>query len=351
MTSPPSLRRPLHGSAPEVERLLKSWLFDETSPALTVRTSGSTGGPKDVALSAAALRASATATLQRIGGPGQWVLALPPHYVAGLQVITRSVLAGTSPVVLEDHPDLSAATAALTGDRRYLAVVPTQLHRWMQNDVDIKALTEYDAVLVGGSAARPALLAEALERGVRVITTYGMSETCGGCVYDGWPLDGVAVALGSAGEVRIAGPVLFDGYVDRPDLTAEVLRDGWLHTPDLARFDADGRLVLLGRADDVVISGGVNVVLADVEARLAQMGSVDHVAVTSRPDPEWGATVVALVVSKHPPDLGEVRDFVAVQHPRSWAPRELIVVEALPLLESGKVDRQRLPQLLDVADT
>ena len=317
---------------------------------MTVRTSGSTGGPKDVALSVAAVRASAKATLQRIGGAGQWVLALPPHYVAGLQVITRSVLAETTPVVLDDHPDLAAATTALTGDRRYLAIVPTQLHRWMQRDDDVNALRQYDTVLLGGSAAGPELVAEARERGVRVVTTYGMSETCGGCVYDGLPLDGVAVALGSEREVRIAGPVLFDGYVDRPDLTSEVMQDGWLHTPDLGRLDADGRLVLLGRVDDVVISGGVNVVLQAVEARLTQMSGVDRVAVTSRADPEWGATVVAVVVAPHPPDLDAVRDFVAETHPRSWAPRELVVVDALPLLESGKVDRQRLPHLLDSSD-
>jgi O-succinylbenzoic acid--CoA ligase len=330
---------------------VRAWLFDQASSPLTVRSSGSTGGPKDVALSAAAVRASAAATLQRIGGPGQWVLALPPHYVAGLQVITRSVLAGTSPVVLDDHRDLAAATAALTGERRYLSIVPTQLHRWMQSDADVSALKQYDAVLLGGSAARPSLVADATRRGVRLITTYGMSETCGGCVYDGWPLDGVAVALGPAGELRIAGSVLFDGYVNRPDLTAEVVRDGWLHTPDLGRFDHDGRLVLLGRADDVVISGGVNVVLPEVEARLAGMNGVDQVAVTSRPDAEWGALVVAVVVSDRPPGLAELRDFVAAEHPRSWAPRELVVVDALPLLESGKIDRQRLPHLLDSSDS
>jgi o-succinylbenzoate---CoA ligase len=350
VTSPPS-PHPVQGSPREVEQLLQGWLLEDAPPALTVRTSGSTGGPKDVALSAAAVRASAAATLRRLGGPGQWVLALPARYVAGLQVITRSVLAETSPVVLDDHADLTDATAALTGERRYLAIVPTQLHRWMQIDTDVKALTQYDAVLMGGSAPRTALLDEALERGVQVVTTYGMSETCGGCVYDGWPLDGVAVALGSGGEVRIAGPVLFDGYVDRPDLTAEVLQDGWLRTPDLGRFDTDGKLVVLGRADEVVISGGVNVALPVVEARLAQMRGVDQVAVTSRPDPEWGATVVALVVSQHPPGLDAVRDFVAETHPRSWAPRGLVVVDALPLLESGKVDRQTLPLLLDSSDS
>jgi O-succinylbenzoic acid--CoA ligase len=312
---------------------------------VVVRTSGSTGEPKQVALSSSALLSSATATLDRLGGPGSWVQALPAYYVAGLQVIVRSHLAGVSPVVLSEHADLTRATAALTGDRRYLAVVPTQLYRWMSSPPDVEALRRYDAVLVGGGAADPLLVERARDGGVAVVTTYGMSETCGGCVYDGVALDKVAVALGADGRIRLTGPMLFDGYVGDPELTAEVLRDGWLYTPDLGRFDADGRLEVLGRADDVVTSGGVSISLVAVERRIAAMAEVATCAVVAEPDAEWGSRLVAFVVPEAGgtgPTLAQVRDFVAAAHPRAWAPRELVVRDRLPLLESGKVDRRSL---------
>lgn len=373
--------RPVAGAPDDIERLLRPFLdvgldggIDGASHGpdvarLVVQTSGSTGDAKQVALSARALRASAAATLARLGGAGQWVLALPAHYVAGLQVLTRSLLSGTSAVRLGDHADLASAVGVMTSGRRYLAAVPTQLYRWLADASDAAALATLDAVLLGGGAAHAELLTKARDRGVHVVTTYGMSETCGGCVYDGIALDGVAVALGSAGEIRLAGPVLFDGYVDQPDLTASVLRDGWLHTPDLGRFDTDGRLVVVGRADDVVVSGGVNVSLSAVETCLQAMSGVGQVAVTSRPDPEWGTTVVAVVASAASsavavtqranagaavptavPSLAAVRNFVAAKHPRSWAPREVVVVDALPMLNSGKVDRKRLTALLDSSD-
>jgi O-succinylbenzoic acid--CoA ligase len=303
-----------------------------------------------VLLSAAAVRASATATLARMGGPGQWVLALPPRYVAGLQVITRSVIAGTSPVLLDEHLDLAAATEALTGQRRYIALVPTQLYRMLRSPREVEALSSYDCVLLGGSAAPLPLLTDARDAGVCVVTTYGMSETCGGCVYDGMALDGVAVAVDADSAIRLGGPVLFDGYAGEPDLTARVLRDGWFHTSDLGRLDDDGRLVVLGRSDDVVVSGGVNVSLAAVEARLRAMPGVGHAAVTSRPDVEWGAEVVAVVeAGAGRPDIDAVREFVAAELPRTWAPRHLLVVASLPMLDSGKVDRQRLSGLVEEA--
>jgi O-succinylbenzoic acid--CoA ligase len=330
--------------------LVREWLDQPEPEPLAVRTSGSTGEPKLVLLSAAAMRASATATAARLDGHGQWVLALPPHHVAGLQVLVRSVLAGTTPVLLDEHPDLPAATRALTHDRRLLAIVPTQLHRWLDHPPAVDALRTYRAVLVGGAGCPPRLLERAREAGMRVVTTYGMSETAGGCVYDGIALDGVGVALGAHGEIRLAGPMLMDGYQGRPDLTAQVLRDGWFHTPDLGRFDADGRLEVLGRGDDVVVSGGENVPLPAVERRMAEMPGLDQVAVVAVPDPEWGSEVVAVVSGgAGAPDLPAVRDFVAAEHPRSWAPRRLVVLEALPMLESGKPDRVALRRTAEAA--
>jgi O-succinylbenzoic acid--CoA ligase len=331
-----------------VQRLLDDWLATADAPPLIVRTSGSTGEPKDVLLSAAALRASAAATAARLGGDGQWLLALPVHYVAGLQVVIRSRLAGAEPVVLAEHADLASAVRSMTHARRYLSLVPTQLHRALADPAQTEALASLDAVLLGGSAARSDLIDRCWSVGITVVTTYGMSETCGGCVYDGWPLDGVSVRLDADGRVEISGPVLFDGYAGEPQRTAEVLRDGWLRTPDIGHHDDGGRLVIDGRADDVAISGGLNIPLGAVERRLAEHPSIEEAAVVALPDPEWGASLVAIVVIRPGASISleEVRDFVGDAQPRTWAPRRLLPVESLPMLESGKLDRLRLRALL-----
>ena len=151
------------------------------------------------------------------------------------------------------------AAALMTGDRRYVSLVPTQLHRMLDDRSATDALTTFSTVLVGGAAVPSSLRRRAAQAGVRVVATYGMSETCGGCVYDGVPLDGVGVVVGRDGRIRIGGPVLFDGYDGEPELTEAVMDDGWFVTQDLGRLDDDGRLQVLGRLDEVVLSGGVNV--------------------------------------------------------------------------------------------
>lgn len=340
---------PVSGSPREVEELVAGWLDEKSPPPLSVRTSGTTGEPKDVLLSAAAMRASAKSALKRLGGPGQWLLAVPAHHVAGLQVLVRSRLAASSPVILGEHADLPTAARALTRGPRYVSLVPTQLHRYLQDPAATQALSGFDAVLLGGAAASPGLLRRARDHAVRVVTTYGMSETCGGCVYDGQPLDAVRVAINDDGLIRLAGPVLFDGYSGQPDLTAEALRDGWLHTSDLGRFSASRRLEVLGRADDTIVSGGVNVNLTAVEHRVIAMPGVAQCAAVGVPDPEWGSRVVAVVVAMseaQPPDLTSIRDWVAAELPRTWAPREVAVLDQLPLLTSGKADRVTVTQML-----
>jgi len=324
--------RPVRGSAEEVLALLHAWDRAEDPDPLLVETSGSTGQPKRVVLSRSAMRASADATHARLGGPGQWVLRLPPTYVAGLQVLFRSVRAGTRPV---------EEASAMTGERRYLAVVPTQLTRMLASGPD--EIRGFDAVLVGGARLDPRLRARAEDHGVRVVATYGMSETCGGCVYDGVPLDGVRVAVGDEGRVRIGGPVLFDGYDGAPDLTAQAKVDGWFVTADLGRLRADGRLEVLGRVDDVVVSGGLNVPAPVVADRLREHPRVREAEVVGVPDDEWGQQVVAVVAGEA--GLAELRDWVGERHPRAWAPRRVVPVPALPLLSNGKVDRLAVERL------
>jgi O-succinylbenzoic acid--CoA ligase len=325
--------------APTLDEL-EAWLAELAEPEpVVVETSGSTGRPKRVVLSRRAVLASVRATASRLGGAGPWVLALPMTYVAGLQVACRSLVAGHRPTLLDDHASLAEAVAA-AGYAPYISLVATQLLRALGSPADTTALAACSAVLVGGGPVDRPLRERAREAGIRAVATYGSAETAGGCVYDGLPLDGVAVAIGPTGRIRIAGPTLFEGYDGDPVLTAEVLLGGWFLTADAGRFDEDGRLQVLGRLDDMVVSGGVKVPAAVVAARLREHPDVTAAEVGGVPDEEWGERVVAWVVGTL--SLDEARAWVAEVHPRSWAPRDVVVLDALPLLANGKVDRVKL---------
>ncbi|MEU8227777.1 o-succinylbenzoate--CoA ligase [Kribbella sp. NPDC048915] len=310
----------------------------EDGAAVVLTTSGSSGEPKGVLLSRDALIASAEATHDRLGGPGQWLLPMKPYFVGGLQILTRSLVAGTTPVIA--NGSFTEAARQLTGVRRYTAMVPTQLARYLDTDPD--ALREFDAIIIGGASTPQSLKDRAQEAGVHAIPAYGMTETGSGCVYAGVPLDGTTVDL-DEGRIMIKGSTLFSGYRLRPDLTAEVLRDGWFRTQDRGEF-VDGRLRVIGRVDDVVISGGVNVTLTTVQARLLEHPDVRDAVVLGAPDDEWGTKVVAFVVANadREPGREELRDFVSETLPRAWAPQEVTSLPELPMLASGKVDRQRL---------
>lgn len=336
--------QPVSGSRAEVVDLLTAWV-EEGGPPLQIRTSGSSGTPKDVILSHAAVVASARASLNRLGGPGQWLLDLPITGIAGVQVIVRSILSGTEPVLADDHRSLDEAIAALTSARRYASLVPTQLFRLAEAG-RLSDLRSLDAVLLGGAAVDPDLLAAARAAGVNVVRTYGMTETCGGCVYDGVPLEGVAMRIDDegdgTGQIWLRGPMLFDGYLGEPRT------DDWFATADRGRLLDDGALQVLGRFDEMVVSGGVNVPLPAVEEAVRRVSWIHDVAVVGVDDAEWGSRVVAVVVATHPADLATLRDQLERQGlSRTWAPRQLIVVDELPLLPAGKLDRERLRRLAD----
>jgi acyl-CoA synthetase (AMP-forming)/AMP-acid ligase II len=311
--------------------------------ALVVATSGSTGAPKGVQLSAAALRASAAASLARIGagpagpGAGRWLCCLPGFHVAGLQVLIRSLLAGTGPVVTDR---VDAAIVAGCGCA-YVSLVPTQLRRLLDDGAPLAA---FDAILLGGAAPPPGLLAEARAAGARVVTTYGMSETCGGCVYDGLPLDGVRLRISDGGLIGIAGPVLFSGYWS-PQSGDPAPDGGWFWTSDLGALDGAGRLTVRGRADDVINSGGEKVVPGEVESVLGTLDGVRDVVIVGVPDSEWGEIVTAVIVPEDPavpPELARLRALARERIPGYAAPRRLILVAEIPMLASGKPDRQAL---------
>jgi O-succinylbenzoic acid--CoA ligase len=325
--------------------LLEPWVHFGDAP-LIVRTSGSTGEPKDVVLSHAAVLASARSSLARLGGPGEWLLALPVTGVAGLQVLVRSILSGTKPIIASDHPDLTSALEAFAATtsgprRRYTSLVPTQVHRLAEHN-QLGLLAQFDAVLVGGAAMPVELRDRAAAAGVPVVRTYGMTETCGGCVYDGVPLDGVGLRVDEDGQVWISGPTLFDGYGDEP-FTAE-----WFPTADLGAL-TDGVLRIDGRLDEVAVSGGVNVSMPAVERALRSSDLVAEASVFGVDDPEWGTRVVAAIVPREgPPTDADAlrRSVVSAGLPRAWVPRQIMFVREIPLLPSGKVDRQRLREMV-----
>jgi O-succinylbenzoic acid--CoA ligase len=318
--------------------------------AVVLGTSGSTGAPKGAEITASALLASARASLGRIGADrgGRWLCCLPTHHISGLGVLVRSLVTGTEPVLV-DRVDAAVVAGC---DCDYVSLVPTQLGRLLAAGA---RLDRFKAILLGGAAIPGELLAAATAAGARVVTTYGMTETCGGCVYDGAPLDGVQVGgdpldgvqVGGdqEGRIRIRGPVLFSRYRLAPALTGDCLRDGWFITSDLGFIGGDGRLSLRGRADDVINTGGEKVVPAEVEAVLRRCEGVADVAVVGVPDPDWGEQVVAIVVPAAPPatpTLDQLNATVRASLPHYAAPRRVVYVDQLPMLASGKPDRLRL---------
>ncbi|MHB8273189.1 MAG: o-succinylbenzoate--CoA ligase [Dermatophilaceae bacterium] len=329
--------------------------------ALTVATSGSSGAPKLAMLTRAALRASADATHERLGGQGQWLLAMPAHHIAGIQVLVRSLVAGTTPVPMDLAGGFTAAAFARAtaeiapGATAFTALVPTQLVRLLASSDGRQSLTRYAAVLVGGAAAPSSLLAGAKDAGVRVVTTYGMSETAGGCVYDGKPLDVSLVQLEEDGRIRLGGATLAQGYLGEPALTATVfvVDDAdrrWFRTDDVGHLDDRGALVVDGRIDDLINTGGLKVTPRLVEEALAGLDAIAEAVVVGSPDPEWGEVVSAAVVATHgspPPTLDDVRARLRGILPDHALPRRLATLPELPLRGPGKHDRAAVRRLFD----
>ncbi|MFT4088494.1 MAG: o-succinylbenzoate--CoA ligase [Gordonia sp. (in: high G+C Gram-positive bacteria)] len=324
--------------------------------ALVVSTSGTTGTPKGAMLSAPNLRASAEGTASSLGGPGSWLLTLPPHHIAGLQVMLRSLAAGHDPVVVDvadgfDPGVLPAAIDAMTGPRRYTSMVPMQLRKALAHDDAVRALASLDAILVGGAATPPALAAAARDAGLSIVRTYGMSETAGGCVYDGVPLPGAQLQIlnpddDGVGRVALGGATVALGYRNldpHPAFTDPSLpAPGWFRTDDLGRID-DGVLSVLGRADEAISTGGLTVVPQVVEAVIGRIDGVHDCAVFGLRDERLGErVVVAVVADDDPPSLATIVDVVSARLDRYAAPRELFVVGELPARGPGKVDRRAL---------
>jgi O-succinylbenzoic acid--CoA ligase len=315
--------------------------------AAVVATSGTAGAPKAVELTAGGLRAAALATSAALGaGDGdRWLACVPLHGVAGLAIVARSWHTGV-PLTVHDGFDPARVDPASGHGATMVSLVPTMLRRLVAAGGELR---RFRRILVGGGPIPPDLLAQAAALGATVVTTYGLTETGGGVVHDGHPVDGVELAVGDAGavegEIRLRGPMVMRGYHGDPAATAAALRGGWLHTRDVGRLLPDGRLRVLGRRDEVIISGGVNVHPVEVEQVLSRHPLVGDVAVAGAADPEWGQRVVAFVVPcqpGQPPSLEELRGFARERLAAAKLPRQLVLVDEVPRSPGGKLLRRRL---------
>ena len=304
--------------------------------ALVVATSGTTGTPRGVVLSHAALDAAVTASLTRVGVDTDdgWLCCLPLVHLAGLLVLLRG-RAMRRPAIV--HPKFSVDAVAAALERpappTHVSLVPTMLQRLLENGLDLSGL---QCILLGGAAAPEGLLERARVSGARVVTTYGMTETCGGVVYDGVPLDDVAAAVEPSGRILLASPTLFSGYRDG---RSPQLKDGWFTTADHGRWSIDGRLDVHGRLDDMIVTGGENIDPAMVATTLEAHPLVKAAAVRGVPDTEWGHRIEAWVVSWDPAalSLDLLATYARTQLPPPAIPKRLHLVRALPRTALGKI--------------
>lgn len=321
---------------------------------LSVATSGSTGSPREVLISAGAIRASSLASVGRLGGPGSWMLALPPDRIGGALVALRAGLTDqaltTMPPGTFTAEAFALSAAKVPAGRRYVSLVPTQVNRLMESVLGRDALALFDAVLVGGAAFGDG------HRPSNIIETYGMTETTGGCVYDGDPLQGVEVAIADDDRILISGATLADGYAD-DDGSSWVMHDGvrWLRTGDLGRWYG-GRLEVMGRVDDMIITGAHKVHPTVVERALAALRGTETLGghamldglgeaiVVGVDDAEWGKRVVVVLEAEAGAatslDVADLRDALRDQLPNYALPRDIVMTRALPRTAGGKIDRR-----------
>lgn len=408
-----------HAMLGAFEQLLGGYAADAGAAAepiaLVVGTSGSTGTPKRTALTARALAASAAATEQFFGSnsdaASQWLLALPAHYIAGAQVLARSVLAGTAPVIARSVTEpvhfspevLLQAVERMSSARRFISLVPTQLHKLLESadanphlGAEIhEALGSFTGILLGGAPASADLLAASTALGLNTVTTYGSAETAGGCVYSGSVLPGVRVELvpeegmpavpdvegkpAQVGRIWISGAHLASGYIGDAARTAEhffIAADGtrWYRTddygllspandPDSATHGSEPRLQVLGRSDDVLISGGVKISARAVATVLEEHPAVREACVLGLPDARWGTAIAAAVTlvpsagaatapTENSPTLNEelcalLRARCAEKLGAPAAPKQLSILPDFPLTSTGKPDRAEIYSILD----
>jgi O-succinylbenzoic acid--CoA ligase len=299
--------------------------------SILVATSGSTGTPKEIALTASALLASAAASNKYLKAAkgDTWSLLLPLTHIAGINVLMRAKQLGTEPLDLRNH-------VGEYPHADFTAIVPTQLFNALtENPALLKHLQEAKAVLVGGASLSEELRAQGVAAGINIITTYGMSETCGGCVYDGVALDGVAFEITTDGRIKISGPILADVKKE----------NGWFVTQDLGKI-MDGKLQVIGRSDDVIISGGENISLSAIEAAINKEYPDLLVAAFATPDSKWGQALHIAVQSQDENIKSELSEVLVNSIGNHVKPKSVLLLDKLPQIGVGKVDRISLAKMV-----
>jgi len=308
--------------------------------ALIVSTSGSTGSAKEVGLSTNAILTSAKATNKYLGAmPGQiWSLLLPLTHIAGINVLVRSLELGTTPLDLRQHKGKYPYAD-------FTAVVPTQLFRALNGDNELlEHLKSAKSVLVGGAALDPQLRKEASTAGITVIESYGMSETCGGCVYDGNELPGTKILIADSGLIWISTGSLATTYLNDSDSWDQLVADGYFQTSDMGEF-RDGKLIVTGRIDDVIITGGENISLAAVEKVVRDTFAGVECAAFAIADTQWGQVIHLAIAGSVKPEQLAINESLSSQISEAAKVKCFIYLEKLPRTSLDKIDRQRLVEL------
>jgi O-succinylbenzoic acid--CoA ligase len=309
--------------------------------SLVISTTGSTGASKEVGLSASALLSSARASNKALGAEfgNSWSLLLPLTHIAGINVLVRALELGTEPIDLRNREGEYPRAD-------FTAIVPTQLFKALNGDQHLlKHLVEAKAVLVGGAALTPELQLQAEQAGMNVVVTYGMTETSGGCVYNGVPLEGVEVSITPENRIAIKGPVLAHTYLGAEALWDSQLNDGWFHSSDCGRMENE-KLIVEGRSDDVIISGGENISLSAIESSLQAHFSHTSFAAFGVKDSKWGDALHIAIAGEGAPSEEEVAQYLGAQFGDFSKPKGYLHLPELPLKGIGKVDRTKLTELL-----
>lgn len=328
----------------------------EDEIALVIETSGTTGAPKRVALGAEAVLASARAAVAELGAPGTWLLLLPAHYIAGVQVLVRSLVSETTPVVLHPEPFSSVAMASKAdelherGTPLYTSMVPAQLQRVLDDASTMAKLDQlvqsFERILVGGQSIPQSVIERSAAASYSVTRTYGSSETAGGCVWDGHAIGETTVAEFD-GRIALAGPTLAHSYLDDPERTARsfVEREGtrWYLSDDAGSVDEQGMLTIQGRLDDVIVSGGVKVALGRIERLVHRDFSAADAVVVGAEHETWGH--VPVVITTKNLDLTALRLGIGAELGPEARPDRVLTIPEIPLLPSGKPDRLALTAL------
>lgn len=308
--------------------------------SLVVATTGSSGSAKEVGLSAAALVASAQGSNKFLAAShgDTWSLLLPATHIAGINVLIRSLELGTEPFDLRKQQGPFPTVD-------FTAIVPTHLFRALKGDSNLmKHLVDAKAVLVGGAALSDELRSEATAAGIKIVTTYGMTETCGGCVYNGQVLDGVEVKIVEGNRIAIRATVLATSYINAESTWAKEMHDGWFFTSDFGRIE-NGRLIVEGRVDDFLICGGVNLSISAVERFLQNRFPALTLAVFGVKNSEWGQALHLAFAGGATVDEKVITEFLVEEFGPEAKPRGFLALLELPLIGIGKVDRMKLAEL------